>query len=89
MSLGVVDGSLLGCAHPVLDLGEGLLDRIEVGRIGRQEPEPCVGGLDELTDRRGFVAAEIVHDDDVAGVQRGDEQLRDIGVESEEVVHRP
>lgn len=27
----VVDGALLGEAHPVLDLGEGLLDRVEVG----------------------------------------------------------
>jgi hypothetical protein len=27
----VIDGSLLGAAHPMLDLGEGLLDRIEIG----------------------------------------------------------
>ena len=31
MTAYVVDGALLGGAHPVLDLGEGLLDRIEVG----------------------------------------------------------
>ena len=29
-----LDGPLLGLAHPVLDLGEGLLDRIEVRRVG-------------------------------------------------------
>ena len=28
---GVLEVALLGVAHPVLDLGEGLLDRIEVG----------------------------------------------------------
>ena len=33
----VFDGSLLGSPHPVFDLGEGLLDRIEVWRVGRQE----------------------------------------------------
>src|SRR6185312_3262861 len=27
----ILDGSLLGMAHPVLDLGEGLLDRVEIG----------------------------------------------------------
>jgi len=26
-----VNGAFLGRAHPVLDLGEGLLDRVEVG----------------------------------------------------------
>jgi hypothetical protein len=26
----IVDGTFLGCSHPMLDLGEGLLDRIEV-----------------------------------------------------------
>ena len=31
VALGVFDGALLGGAHPVFDLGEGLLDRIEVG----------------------------------------------------------
>ncbi len=31
VSPGIFEGALLGDAHPVLDLGEGLLDRIEVG----------------------------------------------------------
>ena len=30
MTACVVDASILGVAHPVLDLGEGLLDRVEV-----------------------------------------------------------
>ena len=40
----VLDCSLLGVPHPVLDLGEGLLDRIEVWGIGRQVPKPGTGG---------------------------------------------
>jgi len=28
---GIFDRTLLGVAHPVFDLGEGLFDRVEVG----------------------------------------------------------
>ena len=38
--------AFLGHAHPVLDLGECLFDGIEVGAVGRQEPEPGAGGID-------------------------------------------
>lgn len=82
MSPGVLDRSLLCMAHPVLDLGEGLFDRIEVGGIGRQEPEPCAGRCDDLTDGRRFVAAEIVHDDNVARLEDRHELLLDIGAEA-------
>ena len=33
MAAYIVDAALLGGAHPVLDLGEGLFDRVEVGRV--------------------------------------------------------
>jgi len=77
-----VDGSLLGIAHPVFDLGESLFDRIEVGRIGRQKPQPGAGGADGAPDRRAFVAAEIIHHDDVALFERGDELLLDPGAKT-------
>ena len=32
-----LDGSLVGLAEQRLELGEDLFDRIEVGRVGRQE----------------------------------------------------
>lgn len=69
-------------AHPVFDLGKGLLDRIEIGGIGRQEPEPGTGRPDELAHERRFVTAEIVHDDDVAGPEHWHELLLDIGAEA-------
>ena len=31
MTAGLVDGALLSSAHPMFDLGEGLLDGIEIG----------------------------------------------------------
>ena len=78
----VFDGSLLGVSHPMLDLGESLLDRVEIGRIWRQEPEPCAGGPDGLTDGCGFMAAQIVHDHDVAGPQGREQLLTNIGAEA-------
>jgi len=61
----VFDGTLLGEAHPMLDLGEGLFDRIEVWRVGQQIPESCAGGLDHASEFSRLVGAEVVHDDDV------------------------
>jgi hypothetical protein len=36
----------LGLADQVLELGEELLDRVEVGAVGRQEEEMGAGGPD-------------------------------------------
>jgi hypothetical protein len=66
----------------VLDLGEDLLDRVQVRRVFRQEEELGPGRANELAHGFGFVAAEIVHDDDVAGTKRGNEDLLDIGPEA-------
>lgn len=51
----------------MLQLGEHLLDRIEIGAVGREEQEPRALGPDRGPDGWPFVAGEIVHDDDVAG----------------------
>ena len=82
MAAGVVDGSLLGVPHPVFDLGKGLLNWIEIGRVRRQVPEPRPGGTDRRADGPGFVTAEIVHDNDVARRERRGELLFDIGAEA-------
>ena len=82
MEANVVDGAFLGGTHPVFDLGEGLLDRIEVGRVGRQIPQPRTRGVDEASERGRLVAAEIIHDDDVAGLEDRNELLLDIGPEA-------
>src|SRR6201986_2404071 len=78
----VVDGALLGRSHPVLDLGEGLFDRIEVRRVWRQIPEPCAGRFDQAAQGSRLVTAEIVHDDDVARLELRDENLLNIGAEA-------
>ena len=43
-------GSGGGLAQPVLELGEELLDRVQVGGVFRQEEEPGAGGADGAPD---------------------------------------
>ena len=43
MTADLVDGAALRGAHPVFDLCEGLLDRIEVWPVRRQIPRPGSG----------------------------------------------
>ena len=66
----------------MFDFGEGLFDRVWVGRIGREIPEPRAGGRERLSHGGGFVAAEIVHDDDVALFDGWRELLFDMGAEA-------
>lgn len=82
MSPRFLDRSLLRDPHPVLDLGEGLLDRVEVGRVWWQEPEPCACSHDHLADGGRLVRAQIVHHDDVAGLEHWHELLLDPGTEA-------
>lgn len=77
--------AFLGHSHPVFDLGEGLFDGIEVGAIGWQEPEPGAGCPDGVADGLRFMTSEIVHDDDVAGLEGSDELLLHIGPEARPV----
>lgn len=76
------NGTLFGFAEQDFELCEDLLDRIEVGAIGRQEDKPGAGGADRLADGLALMRAEIVHDDDVAGLERWHQHLLDIGAEA-------
>jgi hypothetical protein len=58
-----------------LEFGDGLLDRVKVGRVGRQVAQLGSGGLDDLSYLRIFVGREIVHHDDIAGAQGGHQAL--------------
>ena len=55
-------------------LGEDLLDRVEIGRVGGQVEQLCTRRADRLTDGGGLVAAEVVHHDDIASPQVRDQQ---------------
>ena len=62
-----------------LELGERLLDRVEVGAVGRQEQQVGAGGLDDIANGLPFVAGQIIHDDDVAGRELGHQDLGHVG----------
>lgn len=70
-----------GFAHGIFDLCEGLLDRIEVRTVGRQEEESGADGTDRGPDRFALVAAEVVDHDDVAWTQGLGELGLDVGLE--------
>jgi len=58
-----------GVAQMALELGKGHFNGVEVGAIGRQIAHGGAFGLDQPGDGRGLVDAEVVEDDDIAGVQ--------------------
>jgi len=62
--------------------GEGLFDRVEVGTVRRQKPELRTDAVDRGADRGLLVDGEVIEDHDVAGLQRGHEDLFDVGEET-------
>lgn len=77
-----LDGPLVGLAQQAFEFGEHLLDRIEIGRVGRQEEQLDPGRPEQLAHADAFVAAEVVDDDDAAWLEFGDEKLLDPGSEA-------
>ncbi len=76
------DGSFLGLSQHVLEFGEDLFDRVQVRTVGWQDEEPCACSPDGCSDGFCLVAAEIVHDDEVPGLQGRDEELFDVAQEA-------
>src|SRR5215212_12176201 len=77
----VVEGPWLGAAQGGLDLREGLLDRVVVRRVGREEPELRPAGLDRRAGTVAVVDREVVGDDDLAALERRDQPMDDVAVE--------
>ena len=69
------------------DFGEALLNWVQVWRIGRQHPQPCSCGFDDLTHTSDFMCGEIIHADDLAGRKRRNQTLFEIG-QKDFAVHR-
>ena len=59
-----------------------MLNRIEVWRVGGQEEELGFGRADGGANGAALMAAEIVHNDDVARREDGHENLLDISAEA-------
>ena len=84
----LVLGPCRGLAQERLELGEELLDRVEIGTVGRQIEERGVGRGDRLADAVDLVRGEIVEHHDVAGLERRCQELLDVGAERR-AGHRP
>ena len=74
-------GSRRGLAQEGFQLGEPLLDRVEVGAVGRQVEQTGASAFDRRPDALDLVARQIVQDDDIARAQGGNEELLDPGAE--------
>ena len=81
LSSSCFDGAWLCRAHEVLELGEELLDRVQVGAVGWQEDQMSPCGPDGTPCAVPLVAAEVIENDDVACGQGRHEHLLDIGCE--------
>ena len=52
----------------MFEFGEELFDRVQIGRVFRQEEEVRARRTDSAADSTAFVRAEIVHDHDITGL---------------------
>ena len=64
------------------EFGKDLFDGIEVGAVGRQIEQLRPDGFNRLADPGHFMTGQVVQDDTVAWVERGNQHLFDIGHEA-------
>jgi hypothetical protein len=76
-----LDGACGGAAQQAFELGEDLLDRVEVGAVGRQVEHSGASGGDRLAHARHLVGGEIVHHHEIACTQDRHQRLLDVGEE--------
>ncbi len=82
-----VSGTFLGCdvteriADFKPELVEDLLDGIEIGAVGRQITEVRTLRFYSLANACEFVGGQLVHDDDIARLENGRQELLGPGLE--------
>lgn len=81
----LIDSSFSSIAEEFLELGEGEFDGVQIRRVGWQVTKFGAGRFDCFADTDYLVAGEIVHDDDVAKLQDGDQVLLNPGPEQRAV----
>ena len=80
-----LDGSLGRFSQQGFELGEDLLNGIEIGTVGRQEEEFGAGGADGFANGLALMAAKIIEDDNVAWFERRNQELFNVGEEASAV----
>jgi len=76
------DGSFGGFSQMRFEFRKGFFDWIEVGAVGRQIKQAGACRANHRTDGGPLVAGQIVHHNDVARLEFGDENLFDIDLKS-------
>jgi hypothetical protein len=71
-------GSGVELSQQSFELGEELLDWVQIGRIGRQEQQPGADAGNGEFNGIAFVAAKVVDYDNIAGSEGGYQRLLDI-----------
>ena len=80
-----LDRAFGGVAEQRFELSEDLFNRVEIGRIRRQEAQRGPRSLKGPAHSRALVAAEIVHNDDIARGEGREQALLHIGQEPQAV----
>lgn len=70
-----IEGSGLERTELLFEFRPAFLDGIEVGGVGRQGEQFRSSGVDQLADPGDLVRTEVVHHDDLAGLQPGAQDL--------------
>ena len=79
---GRLNGAFGRVAEQSFELSEDLFDRVEIGGVGRQEAEGGPRLLNGRPHGGPLVAAQIVHNDDIARDERRQQTLFDRGQEA-------
>ena len=74
-------GAGCGLSEQALQLGEGLLDWVQIGRVGREIKQAGAGGPDCFAHTSDLVGREVIQDHHVGLRQRWRKELADIGEE--------
>ena len=82
------DGTLSRFAQQRFEFAESLLDGVEIGGVLGKIAQRRADGFDGFGDTIDLVSRDIVHDDDIARLKGGREELFDVGEEGFSV-HRP
>ena len=75
-------------AQQRLELRECHLDRIQVGRVWRQEEHPRAASAHQFCGTLALVEADIVENDNVAGLKLGSQLCLDPGLEARGIHRR-
>jgi hypothetical protein len=71
--------SCFGVSQELFEFGPGVLDGVEVWGVGGQVEDLCADGDDPLANAVDLMRTEVVHDNDIAGLQRGVEHVVQVG----------